>query len=303
MTIVSGAEKGTLPQNLRKEQKFSPVPAFSTCLHSAGPGCGRLNGRVPFCAPLRAALTAETAIALSVFLICMVSVLQYANVYTTAMKIAGAMTQTAEEMAIAAYTSEYFETDSILGVTLSSAFAAMGVTSRTGDLSTTRNFNMMFSSILEENDMIDLTAVYQPRSDFGLMRLPGIFFLQAAKVRGWTGREGSEGSGGSDSHSHESEMVYVAENGVVYHKDPNCSHIHLHISRVSRAAVAGLRNEYGETYHSCERCGAAAGGSVYITTDGNRYHSSLTCSGLSRTVHTVSLSEAGTLRPCSRCGG
>ena len=307
MIISSEAEKSTLPCIIftffsNWKELLSPVLTMLKQTFAGKENC-QADGRVPFSASLPAGLTAETAIALTFFLICMISILQFANVYGTSMKIGGAMTQTAEEMAVAAYTSEYFETDSILGVVLTSAYASAGVTSRTGDLSSIRGFNMMFSSVLEEQDMINLVALYQPGNDFGFISIPGIFFLQTARVRGWTGRSGSEGNGSGDSGSESHTLVYVAENGVVYHKDPNCSHIHLHISRVARAALSGLRNEYGETYHSCELCGQNAGSSVFITTDGNRYHSSLSCSGLSRTVHTVSLADIGSLRPCSRCGG
>ncbi|MBD8948918.1 MAG: pilus assembly protein, partial [Blautia obeum] len=63
--------------------------------------------------------------------------------------------------------------------------------------------------------------------------------------------------------------------------------------------VGQLRNKSGEKYHACERCRAGSAGSVYITGEGNRYHGSLSCSGLKRTVEEVLQKDCG-LRPCSK---
>lgn len=66
-----------------------------------------------------------------------------------------------------------------------------------------------------------------------------------------------------------------------------------------------LRNESGGKYHACEKCvhGSSKGSNVYITDQGDRYHNSLTCSGLKRTVYTARISEVPGKRACSKCGG
>ena len=46
--------------------------------------------------------------------------------------------------------------------------------------------------------------------------------------------------------------------------------------------------------------GSSMGGSVYITDQGDRYHNSLTCSGLKRTVYTARISEVPGKRACSK---
>ncbi|MDD6406342.1 MAG: pilus assembly protein, partial [Clostridiales bacterium] len=43
-------------------------------------------------------------------------------------------------------------------------------------------------------------------------------------------------------------------------------------------------------------------GILYVTSQGDRYHCSLNCSGLKRTVYRVMKEEHPELRPCSKCG-
>ena len=104
--------------------------------------------------------------------------------------------------------------------------------------------------------------------------------------------------------SADSDTVYVAANGVVYHKDRECTHLRLSVSEISLDNISDFRNQNGGKYYSCERCQADSmgTGTVYITKTGDRYHSSLGCSGLKRDVSTMSILEIGTLTPCSRCG-
>lgn len=98
------------------------------------------------------------------------------------------------------------------------------------------------------------------------------------------------------------EMVYITENGLVYHRDYHCTYLDLSIQRVRKEDIENMRNMYGGKYYACERCGHASGGSVYITSQGNRYHSSLSCGGLKRSVYSVPISEVMGKGACSRCG-
>ncbi len=252
----------------------------------------------------KASLTLETAVVLPVFFLCMMLAVHYGKVCDTAVRLGSSMAQASEEIAMSAYVSVYGEGGSILTAGMTDAYAHMRAVHQAGDTSAIRNLSFIFSEFLENDEMIEVTAVYQVRAPFGIVRVPWYFFEQRACTRGWTGRTGSDGGNGSrgDTDDQGGKKVYVTRYGTVYHTDPNCTHIKLGIQPSTKEEAEKARNVYGEKYKPCEICGGS-GGSVYITPDGNRYHSSLSCPGLKRTVQEMTLEEAGGLRPCSKCAG
>lgn len=120
------------------------------------------------------------------------------------------------------------------------------------------------------------------------------------RVRAWTGRKNTD----SDADTPEGDsLVYVTEYGTVYHTDSSCSHLHLGIRSMSAAQAERQRNYSGKKYYACEKCAAhaAAGGTVYLTEYGEKFHCSPDCSGLTRTVRMVPLSELDGMRECRDC--
>lgn len=239
------------------------------------------------------------------FFLCMMAVMHFGTVMETAARFGSALSETGERMAILSYASEYGEKNTVLPGALSAVYARASVIGKAGNTSAVKNTNFLLSSFLKEGDMIHLIMTYQVKVPIGGIELPGVFFLQRASVKGWTGRKGSDGKGAeaSDGGTFDGTTVYVAAHGTVYHTDLQCTHIKLSIQQVGSATVDDLRNNGGEKYHSCENCGSAAGSLVYITQEGNRYHSTLECSGLKRTIREVSVEELGDMRACSKCGG
>ncbi len=142
-----------------------------------------------------------------------------------------------------------------------------------------------------------ITAVYQVKLPVPMFGVPPISCTETMRIKAWTGYE-KEGFGNSDD-----ETVYITETGVVYHKDYQCTYLKLSIRAVQTSQVETLRNTSGGKYYPCEHCSRGVSGAVYITDNGDRYHSSLSCSGLKRTVYAVPLSEAVGKGMCSRCGG
>ena len=112
----------------------------------------------------------------------------------------------------------------------------------------------------------------------------------------WNGYQDGEDTEGED------ELVYITELGTVWHRSATCPYLQLSIQYVPYTGLGNMRNESGGRYHACERCviGTTMTG-IYITQYGDRYHNSLNCSGLKRTIKAVRLKDLGRLRPCSRC--
>lgn len=132
-----------------------------------------------------------------------------------------------------------------------------------------------------------------PISLFGTLSLP---CKEEFQMKGWTGYVKNGFSGNRE------EVVYITDTGIVYHRDYHCTYLELSIHMVGKSEINNMRNDYQEKYYPCEKCGNRAGEQVYITNQGNRYHSSLGCSGLKRIVYAVPISEVMGKGVCSRCG-
>ncbi|MGN0505015.1 MAG: hypothetical protein ACI4FZ_00525 [Lachnospiraceae bacterium] len=114
------------------------------------------------------------------------------------------------------------------------------------------------------------------------------------------------GSYDSDRFAEEEEkkeVVYVTENGSVYHESAACTYLNFAIRSVAASEIEQERNDSGRKYTECERCRDEAHTAVvYVTKNGLRYHWKLKCSAISRNVIEKERSEVAGMRACSRCG-
>ena len=146
------------------------------------------------------------------------------------------------------------------------------------------------------------------------LRLPGLVLgyqgfpvRDSVCTRAWTGmphHAGDEG-GGQTGTAKDTGTVLVAENGVVYHKDEDCTYLQLSVQSVSADSVAARRNQYGSRYVPCEKCARGQPqGTVYITRQGEAWHTDRSCSGLKRSIRVVPEDHARGrgLHACPRCG-
>lgn len=106
--------------------------------------------------------------------------------------------------------------------------------------------------------------------------------------------EHGDGKTGADSQG----VVYVAEHGSVYHTSLSCTHI---CRRISGNSVDRILS--GKKYQACDKCihEGERPSVLYVTPYGEKYHFSLSCSGLKRTVKAIPKEEAEGMRMCSRC--
>lgn len=155
-------------------------------------------------------------------------------------------------------------------------------------------------SDLSDPEHIRLAVSYEGRLAFDQFRLFHKQFTQGVWIHSFTGYDHGLNNVSGDSGE---TYVYITEDSEVYHRNRDCSHIHLHVQTVSNKDLKKLRNQYGDRYKACSHCHAKqSDGTLYITPEGDCYHNSLDCSGLKRTVYAIPISQIGDRRPCSRCG-
>ena len=247
-------------------------------------------------------LTVDAALVVPIVLFFMITVLQYALAMEASVCYGAALAEAGRQEAVQAYS---VEGDAAGAGTVLRQMSTGAIRSRVyaaaGNSHVAKNLRIEGGKMAGDSNVLELRMTYQVQKVAGVY-LPRITFLQKVRVRAWTGREGIYHVDGSTGTKGEGGTVYVAVTGKVYHTDPSCTHLKLSIREVNAQTVGQLRNKNGEKYHACERCHAEHVGGVYITGEGNRYHSSLSCSGLKRTVEEVSLEDCD-LRPCRKCAG
>ncbi len=250
-------------------------------------------------ASLSASLTVEASLVLPVFFYLMIGVLGFVQFMGQAGSMEQALYKTAKEMAVYAYASENGDgKNSGLNGEISVAYAYAALQKEAKGL---KGFHLGYSSFMEQEE-IDLVASYRIGSKVPFFTFGNPQILQRACVRAWTGGDFRKEREIWKDQKKEG-TVYITEYGSVYHKSRQCTHLKLSIQQTSVKQAAQKRNRYGEKYYACSCCKAGTGPVVYITDMGNRYHANLSCGGLKRTIKETSISEAGHLRPCSKCGG
>lgn len=157
------------------------------------------------------------------------------------------------------------------------------------------------SQIFGGEDEVDILVTYSVSPLSSLAGFPSFWMANRYYAHIWNGYRLSGGTGNEE----EDQTVYITENGTVYHLNRECSHLQLSIREVNSGQIDEERNQHGSRFRPCEKCAdGGMPGILYITEEGDRYHYSRECSGLKRTVFSMTLKEAleEGYRPCSRCG-
>lgn len=154
--------------------------------------------------------------------------------------------------------------------------------------------------ILEDagNDLVILSKIQALEPMVPIMGFDTATTIVSCRVRKWTGYDVMKAAVTNE----EKEWVYITPNGRAYHINPNCSYLNPQIYSAVTEEIGKYRNASGEIYHQCETCrDITLTGICFYTEYGNRYHSTLKCSGLKRTIYSVQLSEVEGRHLCGKC--
>lgn len=270
----------------------------------------RFFGRAALCIFRNPAgsLTVETAVVLPVFLflcICMIFLIQIFSIYT---EIQGGLYRAAREVSGSTMLiwvngekkSNKYNTTAALVCTTDAYQKFVRYTSEELDRSIclkggVKGINFLYSKVNE--DVVDLVVNYRVQLPFSFGLEASFPIVQRCRICVWTG----ESEAGHEKEKE--EMVYITQNGTVYHKTSDCSHIKLTITSITSEQLDSARNSNGGKYKPCDKC-ASSGLTTdvcYITSDGDKYHNSLNCSGLKRSVIQVPVSQVKNKHACTRC--
>lgn len=259
----------------------------------------------------KGSMTLEAAFALPLFLFAVINILFAVHIIGTQSRMYAAMHQVGNKMAFAGYVYENTAgsalPEQVSGVALTQLYAKGQIIKYAGSsyleqsciVGGAGGVSLAGSSVMEENDLIDLKVSYRVAPFSVLMGFDEFSMTQRYYGKAWTGYDVTQSAG---DWSNEDPMVYITKTGTVYHINRNCVYLNPSVEAVSAEALDSRRNESGGRYYPCERCQAGTAGEVYITSQGNRYHTKLNCSGLKRTIYTVPLSQTGGRGRCSKCG-
>lgn len=153
-------------------------------------------------------------------------------------------------------------------------------------------------SNMMKDECIDLVATYKVKPFIGCMGFAKIPLYNRYRTRVWTGYDIPLIS----ELREQDRIVYMTPEGEVYHLSKSCSYLRLSIRSVAKNEISGLRNMDGDIYYACKQCAQKANNTVFITLFGNRYHTSLQCSGLKRSIMAVPIKEVGNRPVCQKCG-
>lgn len=99
------------------------------------------------------------------------------------------------------------------------------------------------------------------------------------------------------------EVVYMTEHGTVYHMSKTCMYLNIRLKTISVSEIEKVRNNSGQRYTECSKCKKEQKvEQVYISLGGNKYHWSLQCPSIKRTIIEKKKEEVNGISACHKCG-
>lgn len=243
----------------------------------------------------KGSITIETAMILPIFFLCIVCLLYMMEVMAIRTSIRSGMQYAAKQAAEEAY----------LKSVVTPAKLEEGICQAIGSERLNRSIikggssgiSCKGSKMSVVTGILEMYVQYEIKLPVPAVSVSAVEMKESLRVKGWTGY--TRTGWGNDAE----DMVYITENGMVYHRSPSCNYLELSIQAVSEEKLDTLRNKDEGIYHACERCvSGKTKEEVYVTDYGDRYHNSLNCSGLKRTIHMIPVFEAVGKGVCAKCG-
>ena len=238
----------------------------------------------------KASLTIEAALVLPVFLTGLLALVSLLLMWLTAQRVQASLLNTAEHLAVLCADGNNISLPEVrdeLADSLSDEDYLFIENGYDGiDVS---------GSMIDDPEYIYISVRCRLVPLTGSLGIIGVPFRRNCLAHIWCGYE--------NGFFPDGEYVYITDDSEVYHRDRECSHIRLTVNTATYDELPNLRNNDGSRYKPCEFCkDHPPDGTIYVTPEGTKYHKSLTCSGLKRTVRAIRITETGDRRPCSRCG-
>ena len=202
----------------------------------------------PLCASTTASMTIEAAIALPLFVICILSVIFLFRVLELQQDVEYALQYAARKSAIHAHMTHESGLESVVPIAEAKILFQRKLEELKAPVIYVEGEEKGFSfwrSELMGND-IDLCVSYRIENPLQLLVLFSYDMDQRAKVHKWIGYTGSGNEDGT--------YVYITETGKSYHWFSDCTYLDLSILVVPEETVSGLRNDSGAKYKDCEKC-------------------------------------------------
>ena len=242
----------------------------------------------------KGSLTIEAAIVVPIFfftMLCLVALLEMVSIRMT---VQGALHSVAKEYGQQAYVSSVLipygvEQRIVKQIGKDKLERSMIVNGVNG-------FDCSGSTSDDESAELELHVDYKLQVPVLLFRIPIVSCHEEVKTKGWTGYL-SKGTG-----NEEGEVVYVAQHGTVYHKDMYCKFLNTSVRGIIAGTIGDARNNSGGKYYPCESCKELEHfGFFYVSSYGDRYHTSLNCKKIKRNYYAIPLKDAEGLGGCSKC--